>query len=238
MYFKAVGFDLDDTLYDRNQIYKKVFQNMEDRVVRTNLEFDTFNDEYQYNSILEYEKYMDGRKSKSLYKIDRVRNTYKAFKHKIGFQNSEFFNDLYQHYLGSDIKLQTGVEDLLDILVDRNIDIFLFTNGTSDGQRKKIEKLNLTNYFSEGRIFISEELGESKPNTQAFKSIEEQINYNPSDIIYIGDNWKSDILGATDAGWRAIYLNDQHHENLKSDRRITVCKDFEDIYNELFQTVQ
>lgn len=39
---KAVGFDLDDTLYSRSAIYERTYQQMEDNIVATGIPFNQF----------------------------------------------------------------------------------------------------------------------------------------------------------------------------------------------------
>jgi REG-2-like HAD superfamily hydrolase len=52
-----------------------------------------------------------------------------------------------------------------------------------------------------------------KPELKFFRHIEEKLRANPEQILLIGDSWNEDILGATRAGWHAIFL-DRLHQNL------------------------
>lgn len=40
--YQAIGFDLDDTLYDRCEIYRKIFTVMQAAVIRLEVDFETF----------------------------------------------------------------------------------------------------------------------------------------------------------------------------------------------------
>ena len=44
---KAVGLDLDDTLYDRNQVYERTVEVMEQTVLETGVSFEAFNEIFQ-----------------------------------------------------------------------------------------------------------------------------------------------------------------------------------------------
>ncbi|MGH2064745.1 hypothetical protein ACRCJW_09765 [Aerococcus urinaeequi] len=39
---KAIGFDLDDTLYDRGSFYHHIFDLMETTIVKTDVNFESF----------------------------------------------------------------------------------------------------------------------------------------------------------------------------------------------------
>lgn len=49
-------------------------------------------------------------------------------------------------------------------------------------------------------IFVSEEIGISKPSTEFYKRALDKINVNPKDILYIGDSFKLDLNPALELG--------------------------------------
>jgi putative hydrolase of the HAD superfamily len=56
-------------------------------------------------------------------------------------------------------------------------------------------------------IFISSRLGWRKPAPKFFRTIATATALRPHQLLLVGDDRESDYLGATAAGWHAIYLN-------------------------------
>jgi len=83
-------------------------------------------------------------------------------------------------------------------------------------QSKKINALNIKNYFSE--IIISEKAWIKKPEKNIFLLCCEKLNVKPIKTVYIGDNYEIDIVGAKNAGLNAIWLNthnlDRNYEHI------------------------
>lgn len=62
---KFVGIDLDDTLYDRDSVYKNTYYVMEKEVISTETRFSKFNKVFQKYSIIEFDKYTAGKKKQT-----------------------------------------------------------------------------------------------------------------------------------------------------------------------------
>jgi putative hydrolase of the HAD superfamily len=58
-----------------------------------------------------------------------------------------------------------------------------------------------------GHVFVSSRVGFRKPARQFFGAIEQELSLCPQQLLLVGDDWESDYLGATSAGWQAIYLD-------------------------------
>lgn len=203
----AVGFDLDDTLYNRNQIYKKVFETMEHEIIKTGLAFETFNPIFHQHSEAEYELYMQGKKTKDEYSVNRVILAYQELGFAISEEEGQYFNELY--YLNQlKIELSPGVVECIEFLNQKNIKTFILTNGSSIGQQRKLEILGMSKYVSPENFFVSGELKLSKPDPALFHYIAEKLAVPADQILYIGDNLINDVHGALQAGWQAIWLHE------------------------------
>lgn len=83
----------------------------------------------------------------------------------------------------------------------------LVTNGTSAGQNEKIDRLGIRGRF--GAILVSGDLGIHKPDARIFHLCCEALGVAPSRAVYVGDHYENDVLGAFNAGLKAIwYPND------------------------------
>src|SRR6185436_16253221 len=56
-------------------------------------------------------------------------------------------------------------------------------------------------------IFVSSNVGFTKPDQRFFRTIEEQLGVVAEKIALVGDDEVSDVQGATKAGWKAIRLD-------------------------------
>ncbi|HEY2415893.1 MAG TPA: HAD-IA family hydrolase [Pirellulaceae bacterium] len=56
-------------------------------------------------------------------------------------------------------------------------------------------------------IFVSSNVGFTKPDQRFFRAIENQLGVEPRKIALVGDDEISDVQGATEAGWRAVRLD-------------------------------
>ncbi|MEX2444363.1 MAG: HAD family hydrolase [Alkalispirochaeta sp.] len=54
--------------------------------------------------------------------------------------------------------------------------------------------------------FSAEEVGYLKPNMEPFEELERRLELRPREILYVGNSYHYDILGAAAAGFRTAYL--------------------------------
>lgn len=232
MQLKAVGFDLDDTLYSRKDFYHKVYNVMQSSVITIDIPFDTFYKEFQYYSDIEYEKFMERKKNRDDYKNDRVIDTYKKFGVEVSLNDAIIFNSLYL-YFANTIEYRNGVVTLLNKLTESNVELFILTNGPSDDQRRKLKQLGIEEYISKDKWFISDEINYTKPDVKIFQIVERNLELTGNDILYIGDDLENDVIGAKKANWQSIYLN-VHDENFM-DIDTMIANDYNEISELLFK---
>ncbi|MBG9988774.1 HAD family hydrolase [Aerococcaceae bacterium DSM 111176] len=209
---KAIGFDLDDTLYDRYLVYENVYHVMEETVVHTQVPFEEFNAVYQQKSSDEYELFINGEKTKEDYQYDRVINTYQHFGQDLTENDAIIFNALYEYYR-SKIVLRPGVTKLFKELNDKGYLLFILTNGTGVGQYNKLKQLGVEQYIDSKYWFISEEIGLSKPDLEIFQHVQDKLEIQENNIVFIGDHLVNDCLAAQTHGWQSIYFNFDNIDN-------------------------
>ncbi len=81
----------------------------------------------------------------------------------------------------------------------------LLSNGPSDLQREKIRVLGVEGHFD--LIVISGEVGCFKPSREVFMCLVGRLEAEPHEVMYVGDNYEKDMLGALGAGLRAVWVN-------------------------------
>ncbi len=64
-------------------------------------------------------------------------------------------------------------------------------------------------------LTFSDEVKLVKPNPRLFTSCLEELNTEPRKAIHVGDSFKSDIVGAIDAGMRTIWIKTREQNKKK-----------------------
>ena len=84
--------------------------------------------------------------------------------------------------------------------------LLLLTNGSPDLQNTKLTITpELVPYFDE--IVISGDFGRGKPDPTIFEHALERMGLNKDEAIMVGDNLMTDVLGASRAGIKTVWIN-------------------------------
>ena len=83
--------------------------------------------------------------------------------------------------------------------------LFILTNGFDDVQAVKLNSAGIFHFFE--AVFTGESQSLKKPQKAYFTTFLNQIGARPEECLMIGDNLKTDILGAQNAGIDHIYYN-------------------------------
>ena len=82
--------------------------------------------------------------------------------------------------------------------------IYIITNGATVNAKGRIESTGL-NQFIDG-LFVSEDMGVSKPAPEYFDIVLKKIDEPKETCIVIGDSLSSDMLGAKNAGLSSVWF--------------------------------
>jgi len=196
MIFDTILFDLDDTIHDRDKSLCKFADLFEMK----------YSNEMNYDNKLRLKDIffeIDGqgyRPREEMFKElqNRISWKYKpSLKELINFWNVEF---------PKCAEPMANLYTVLDFFINENIKMGIVTNGYSDFQNTKIDKLNLRKYMK--TIIISEEVNIRKPHPKIFHLALSRINSNNETTLFVGDNPLWDIKGAIDAGLIPVWLSD------------------------------
>lgn len=87
-----------------------------------------------------------------------------------------------------------------------NYQLLLLTNGSPHLQNTKLDKTpELLPYFKE--IIISGDIGKGKPDPAMFDHALERLKLHKDEVIMVGDNLNTDILGASRMGIKTVWIN-------------------------------
>ena len=139
-------------------------------------------------------------------------------------------SDDYLPTLATKAYLIDGALDFCRRLRDASCRLYMVTNGTASVQHSRLGVSPITPLFD--GIFISEEVGASKPSAAYFDYVKAHIpDFDPADAIVIGDSLSSDVQGGINAGLATCWYNPTH-KSVPEDMPIDyVCDNYEDILN-------
>jgi YjjG family noncanonical pyrimidine nucleotidase len=107
--------------------------------------------------------------------------------------------------LGTHGELYAGARDVLEQL-NQAASLALVTNGLSEVQRRRIERLGIDGYFD--AVVISAEVGVAKPATEIFDIAFEALDSPPkTSSLMVGDRLSSDIQGGANYGIATCWYN-------------------------------
>lgn len=118
--------------------------------------------------------------------------------------------EFYGRALGAFGDLYPGARDLLDRVAESGATMAMVTNGLSEVQRARIERLDLGRYFD--AVIISAEVGTAKPGGEIFDLTFAALGEPARDgAVMVGDNLPSDIKGGVDYGIATCWYNPHGH---------------------------
>ncbi|TDD68523.1 HAD family hydrolase [Jiangella aurantiaca] len=98
-------------------------------------------------------------------------------------------------------------EVALDLVAAAGLRTGILTNGPDELQHDKLAVIGLTGRV--GPVLTAESLGRAKPDSRAYAGLCAALGLDPATILYVGDDYELDVVGARAAGLRAVHL-DRH----------------------------
>lgn len=197
-------FDLDDTLYDLMEPFQKAHEEVFGD--KTDADCEALFMASRIYSDEAFYLVRDGKMPKEEEFTYRIRKTYQDVGLKPDRQETDRFEERYRYYQ-KHLHVPEGIRNILDFCVKQNMVIGILTNGTAVNQGKKIDVLGMERWFPKERIFISDEVGATKPDVRAFQAVEKSMGLDPEDTWFVGDTFEVDVDGARNAGWHIIWFN-------------------------------
>lgn len=105
----------------------------------------------------------------------------------------------------------------------------IISNGDSRQQRQKLDQLHIRELFDP--VIISSDLGISKPDPRIFQEACRQAGKRPQECIYVGDNFKVDIVGSRNAGLEGIWLNRTGEKRNEEEADLSIIRSLAELPN-------
>jgi putative hydrolase of the HAD superfamily len=189
MTYRAILFDLDDTLYDLRSYWRgRLHEAIHDVMAR----YPHFDRDALVRQAIAEKVYME--KLPAFLRAQGVDD-----EQLIAAAHELFRRDWFERLVLFDDAVQT-----LEALRPR-FKLGLVTNGPSRTQRPKIEQFQLIDYLD--LLIVSEEVGVAKPDPAIFAIALSQLGVTASEALFVGDSPEFDLRGAAAAGIPFIWMN-------------------------------
>lgn len=202
MPYKFIYFDLDGTLLDHRSAEEagltEVYHHFD---LFNDIEVGTFIDAYQRVNGKLWEQYGRGNIEKGQLQGTRFRKSLE----QLGLDISRH-TEIGQYYLKRYSRHWNWISDAKKVFdaIRSKYPVGILTNGFTEMQKKKFDAFNL--YQTTDYQVISEEIGTLKPDPRVFEYATEKAGFGPSEILYVGDEYRSDIEGGTNFGWNTAWF--------------------------------
>lgn len=199
----AIILDVDDTLYDQLVPFQKA--------LAKHIEFPIA---YLKELYLAYRHYSDemfeasqsGEISMETMHIYRIQRALHDYNYIISDEQALAIQYDYAKEQ-KQIILDSHMKNLLMYCKRQNVLLGIITNGPTAHQWQKVHQLGILEWVNKDDIFVSQEVGVAKPNSQVFELVEEKMGLSKEMTYYIGDSYENDVVGAKKANWHVIWLN-------------------------------
>lgn len=205
MQFRAVFFDLDDTLYAYppcNEAGKRAA-------------WETFLDLGYDLSREEFETlYMESRSEvkRELVGTASAHERFLYFKRAVSIHagthrssDALALGEAYWDAYVAEMELFDGVEETLAALQDAGVDVAVVSNLTTRIQLEKIQHLGIETFVD--YLLTSEETGREKPSSVMFALPLARLDRRPSETLMVGNDPETDVEGANALGLTTALFN-------------------------------
>lgn len=206
MIVKTVLIDLDDTLWatTRNNLasLRELYETRGwSEVIGT---YEELEEVYQPINQQLWHLYRMGEITKPELQRRRFKE---PLEHFMGSLDDDLIEEINREFLSRTAakkELIPGAIELLEELRQR-YRIVVVSNGFEEVQWRKMRTAGLLPYIDE--VVLSETAGINKPHKAIFDYALSKASARRTETVMIGDDWESDITGASNAGLTAIWFN-------------------------------
>ncbi|MEZ7735709.1 HAD family hydrolase [Gemella sp. 27098_8_149] len=195
-------FDVDDTLYEQIVPFENAYKSLFDM----DIDMEKFYLLSRYYSDVKFEDSRNGEMTMDEYHIYRIQEAAKDL--GVCLSDEQALN-MQKEYKKNQQKLQMSdiTRSILELAKENNVKLGIITNGPSEHQWSKVKALGVEKWIDRKNIIVSGDYGINKPDVRIFEIMQEKLQLPNDSLYYIGDSLENDIVGANNAGWKAIWIN-------------------------------
>ncbi|MEM7233819.1 MAG: TIGR02253 family HAD-type hydrolase [Planctomycetota bacterium] len=187
---RAIFFDIDDTLYSTSEFAEKARSAAIDAMIEAGLDLsrEVIQEELQ-EVITEFSANYEHHFDKLLLRVPK--RNYKGVNPAIIVAAGVM---AYHETKSTQLfPYEDAIEALRRLSTETKLTLGVITEGLGVKQAEKLVRMRVNQFLSPGAIFISNQIGISKPNPKIYQRACSDMNLKPSETMYVGDNPKNDI---------------------------------------------
>lgn len=200
--YKAMLFDLDDTLLNRDMAVDKMFLIILEKC------YEDVKHSVKNEMLLKFKEY-DNRGYGDNDKITILESFFDEFPPKYRLPRS-IIQDFWNNNFPLCFSIDRNTIDIINT-IKMHVKVAIITNGSTQRQKAKIINTNLKSCFD--IIIISEEVGFSKPDKRIFELALKKLKVQPEETLFVGDDIQKDIGGCQNANIKGIWFNPHKNKN-------------------------
>lgn len=127
------------------------------------------------------------------------------------------------------LEIYPGVSEALEKLKSKGYCLSMISNMMLPGKLliEKLKKNNILQYFN--TVTISSDIGFIKPRKEIFLKTLEKDSLRPDEVIFVGDTYSQDIIGAKGVGMKTVWLNCRQEPLEKKDLADYMIQDLKEL---------
>ncbi len=197
----AIFFDIDDTLFSTSVFAEKARRSAVEAMIQTGLQGDKDRilkelgevvEEFSSNYGQHFDKLLLRLPPESLANHNPallVASGMVAY-HDTKFREFKVYDDVYEVLKG---------------LADLNLIRGIISAGLRVKQAEKIIRLHIHEFLTPGAIFITDQVGISKPNPKLYQHVLESLDLRPERTMYVGDHPENDVDPCNSLGMITVW---------------------------------
>lgn len=199
---KAIFFDIDDTLYSTSLFASRARHNSIKAMIALGLDFPEQKLVGELAEVVrEFSSNYDHHFEKLLLRIPR--SAYAGVNPAVLVAGAVI---AYHETKSRELLPFPDVTAVLKALARTGLIRGVITDGLSVKQSEKLIRLKLYSLFTPGAIFISDDIGISKPNIKLYQRVCNELNLSASEVMYVGDDPVNDIDPAKALGMLTVLI--------------------------------
>lgn len=112
----------------------------------------------------------------------------------------------YHETKSRELRVYDDVYEVMRELGKSGLLLGIISAGLTVKQAEKIVRLKISEFLDPRAIFISDQIGISKPNPKLYRKACEAVGVDPREAMYVGDNPKSDVEPTKQVGMVSVWM--------------------------------
>lgn len=202
---RAIGFDLDNTLFDHRRAATRALELLVDEKGWAFANERSVGGEWHRLEDLYFAQYVAGTMTLMDHRRARMRTFLTSTDALIEEGNLDaLWNDYLRHYSNSWVAYP-DVISVLDSLKESGYKLAVLTNGQQAQQEAKLTAMGLDDYFEV--VLAIGTVDALKPDKRAFEHLCRVLKCEAAEVLFVGDDLDYDVRGSINAGLNGVWLN-------------------------------